>query len=170
MQLRDKMAARESFDIVTIFDGGGGFGSIVQGFVASDDWRAANETAGTLVQTVEPGIRLLIFGDGVDADALSGQAQLLGWDAHVLPSITELRTGIDDRTAAVIMTHNFGRDCAALRHLCPLGLLYVGLVGPRRRREELLIDVLDSGASLRSELFAPAGLHLGGDMPEEVSL
>ncbi|MFL6543510.1 MAG: XdhC family protein [Chthoniobacterales bacterium] len=125
--------------------------------------------AGEFVQTIEPVIRLLIFGDGPDTAALLRHAQLLGWDSHSFSAITELRIEIDDRTAAVIATHNFGRDCAALRHLLPLGLRYVGLIGPRRRREELLVDVLDSGATMKSQLFAPAGLHIGAETPEEIA-
>jgi xanthine/CO dehydrogenase XdhC/CoxF family maturation factor len=54
--------------------------------------------------------------------------------------------------------------------LLPLGLAYVGLLGPRRRREELLVDVIDSGASLNSELYAPAGFHLASETPEEIAL
>ena len=140
--LRDKIAARQPFEI----------------------------TAELFVQTIETPIQLLIFGDGADAAALSKQARLLGWDVHVFCAITELRVELDDRTAAVIVTHNFGRDCAALRHLLPLGLRYVGLVGPRRRREELLLDVIDSGAATKSQLFAPAGLHLAAETAEEIAL
>jgi xanthine dehydrogenase accessory factor len=145
--LRDKLAARESFEIVTEFD-----------------------SAAALVQTIQPPIRLLVIGDSADARALTAQAQLLGWEVHVVAAITELRVAIDDRTAALIATHNFGRDCAALRQLLPLAVRYVGLVGPRRRREELLLDVIDSGAAIKSQLFAPAGLHLGAEMPEEIAL
>ena len=140
--LRDKIACRESFEIA----------------------------AGEFAQTVEPAIRLVIFGDGPDVSALARNAQLLGWDAHAFSAITDLQIEIDERTAAIIATHNFGRDCAALRHLLPLGLRYVGLIGPRRRREELLVDVVDSGAAMKSQLFAPAGLDMGAETPEEIAL
>src|SRR5207237_6973591 len=84
--------------------------------------------------------------------------------------IVALRSVVYRLSSAVILTHNFGRDCAALRHLLPLGLRYVGLVGPRRRREELLLDVIDSGAATKSQLFAPAGFHLAAETPEEIAL
>jgi xanthine/CO dehydrogenase XdhC/CoxF family maturation factor len=51
-----------------------------------------------------------------------------------------------------------------------MGLSYVGLIGPRRRRDEILSDLLDSGVELRSQLFAPAGLDLGAEGPEEIAL
>jgi xanthine/CO dehydrogenase XdhC/CoxF family maturation factor len=34
----------------------------------------------------------------------------------------------------------------------------------------LLIDVIDSGTTMGSPLFAPAGLHLGAETPEEIAL
>jgi xanthine/CO dehydrogenase XdhC/CoxF family maturation factor len=59
---------------------------------------------------------------------------------------------------------------SALRDLLPAGLRYLGVVGSRRRREDLLFDVMQSGVRLESALFAPAGLHLGAESPEEIAL
>jgi xanthine/CO dehydrogenase XdhC/CoxF family maturation factor len=132
--------------------------------------RSFTITTRQFVQEIEPQIRLLIVGAGPDAVALCSQAQLLGWETLALESIADWSGEFDARTAAVIATHNYGRDCAALRHLLPLGLRYVGLIGPRRRRDELLIDVLDSGADLKSQLFAPAGLDVGAETPAEIAL
>jgi xanthine/CO dehydrogenase XdhC/CoxF family maturation factor len=49
-------------------------------------------------------------------------------------------------------------------------LRYLGLIGPRKRRDEILVDVIDSGAEMTSQLFAPAGLHLAAESPEEIAL
>ena len=76
----------------------------------------------------------------------------------------------DEWTAAVIKTHNYGGDFAALRILLPLDLRYIGLMGPRARREQLLVDLLDTGTAAGPNLFAPAGLDLGGDSPESIAL
>ena len=84
-------------------------------------------------------LRLIIIGEGPDAIALRGDAALLGWETIVIEAIPQLREVPDERTAAVVATHNFGRDCAALRHLLPLGLHYVGLIGPRSRRDGLRV-------------------------------
>jgi xanthine/CO dehydrogenase XdhC/CoxF family maturation factor len=54
--------------------------------------------------------------------------------------------------------------------LLPLGLRYIGLLGPRRRRDQLLGDVLDSGIEITGNIFGPAGLDLGGDSPEAIAL
>jgi len=160
-QLRDVIAGRRACTLVTLFEDSERLGSRISRDAAFENGFA---------QTIEPPLRLIVIGEGPDASALVAHAQLLDWDLELIRAITELRTAVGHRTAAVIATHNFGRDCAALRHLLPLGLRYVGLVGPRRRREELLLDVIDSGAATKSELFAPAGLHLAAETPEEIAL
>jgi xanthine dehydrogenase accessory factor len=126
--------------------------------------------AGSFVQTIEPALRLIVIGDSPDTAALRAQAELLDWEVRQYDSPPVPPGLIDGRTAVVIATHNFGRDCAALRDLLPAGLRYLGLIGSRRRREDLLFDVMHNGAHADSELYAPAGLHLGADSPEEIAL
>lgn len=125
---------------------------------------------GMLVQRVDPPIQLLLLGDGPDGMALRIFAEALGWNCMAMEAATELHGVCDSWTAAVVKTHNYGRDFAALRALLPMGLRYVGLLGPRRRREQLLGDLLDIGVDAAESLFAPAGLDLGGDTPEAIAL
>lgn len=162
--LREQFVGRRSCTLQTVFE------SSEDEFATRVVIGNAQEIDGGFVQTVEPAIRLLVIGDGPDANALAAQATLLGWNCECAESIAAWRGAVDERTAAIIATHNYGRDCAALRHLAPLGLRYLGVVGPRRRRDELLVDVLDTGAVVRADLFAPAGLHLGAETAEEIAL
>ncbi len=129
-----------------------------------------SSTDGGLVQDVEPPVRLLIVGSGADGVALAEQAKLIGWETVLLSSIAEWRGEVDHWTAAIVVTHNYGRDCAALRHLLPAGLRYLGVVGPRRRRDEMLSDALDAGATIASRLFAPAGVDIGAETAREIAL
>jgi xanthine/CO dehydrogenase XdhC/CoxF family maturation factor len=78
----------------------------------------------------------------------------------------------DAQTAALVMTHNFGRDLLALDRVLPLQLRYVGLLGPKKRHAELLARLseyrpLDFASG---NLFAPAGLDIGSEAPEEIAL
>lgn len=125
---------------------------------------------GSFLHTLQPPIRLILIGDTTDTLALRAQAALLGWnvlqcDAPPIPPDL-----IDERTAVVVATHNFGRDCASLRNLLPAELRYLGLVGSRHRRDDILFDVLHDGVEVNEGFFAPAGLHLGTDTPEEIAL
>src|SRR5882724_11415127 len=80
----------------------------------------------------------------------------------------------DAQTAALIMNHNFGRDLLALDRLLPFRLRYVGWLGPKKRHAELLARLgeyrpLDFNGGARN-LFAPAGLDIGSEAPEEIAL
>ena len=125
---------------------------------------------GAFLQEIEPPIQLLVFGDGPDSIPLRALADILGWEMIEVDQATELPSRVDQRTAAIVKSHNYGRDFAALRHLLALDLPYVGLLGPRKRRDQLLNAVLDSGIAIDAEVFAPAGLDLGAETPEEIAL
>lgn len=125
---------------------------------------------GRLVQEIHPPIQLLICGDGPDIMPLRSLGELLGWQRIDIEQASQLPTEVDEWTAAIVMFHNYGRDFAALRQLLPLELRYVGIVGPRKRRDQLLADYLDAGGSINANVFAPAGLDLGADSPEEIAL
>jgi xanthine dehydrogenase accessory factor len=126
--------------------------------------------AGAFVQDLEPPIQLVIFGDGPDSTPLRSFAEILGWRIIEADQASDLPTRADERTAAVVKSHNYGRDFAALQHLLQLNLRYVGLLGPRKRRDQLVNALLDVGVSIDSELFAPAGFDLGAETPEEIAL
>ena len=132
--------------------------------------RDAQIPDGAFVQEIEPAIRLLIFGEGPDSISLRAFAGILGWEVIEIDEPAELSNHADARTAAIVKSHNYGRDFAALCHLLKLDLAYVGLLGPRKRRDQLLNAVLDEGIAIDAEVFAPAGLDLGAETPEELAL
>jgi xanthine/CO dehydrogenase XdhC/CoxF family maturation factor len=124
----------------------------------------------TFTQEISPPLQLLMVGEGPDSKALRVFADTLGWRTVAVESATEINGWYDEWTAAVVKTHNYGRDFAALRALLPCGLRYIGLLGSRKRREQLLGDLLDTGIEVGDHLFGPAGLDLGGDTPESIAL
>jgi xanthine dehydrogenase accessory factor len=162
-ELAANFAERRSGKAATIF---GGTGELGTRFVARDI-----EIPGeAFVQEIEPAIRLLIFGEGPDSVPLRIFAEILGWEVVEVDLPAELPRYVDARTAAIVKSHNYGRDFAALSQLLKLDLPYVGLLGPRKRREQLLNAVLDEGIAIDAEVFAPAGLDLGAETPEELAL
>lgn len=125
---------------------------------------------GAFVQEIIPVRRLIVFGAGPDNVPLRRYGDTLGWEMIEAEQASELPREADEWTAAIIKSHNYGRDFAALRTLLPLPLTYLGIMGPRRRRDQLLNDVLGGGQSIGAELFAPAGIDLGAETPEEIAL
>jgi xanthine dehydrogenase accessory factor len=72
------------------------------------------------------------------------------------------------------MTHHYLIDRSLLCALLPSEVPYIGLLGPRRRAEDLLADVARLGVELSAEqrerLHGPAGLDIGGEGPEAIAL
>jgi xanthine/CO dehydrogenase XdhC/CoxF family maturation factor len=134
------------------------------------------EQRGVFIDTVPLPVRLLLFGTGPEIEPITQLAGNLGWVVERFNHPSELAEDFcpDAQTAALVMTHNFGRDLLALDRLLPLQLRYVGLLGPRKRHAELLTRLseyrpFDFDAEVRT-LFAPAGLDIGSEAPEEIAL
>jgi xanthine/CO dehydrogenase XdhC/CoxF family maturation factor len=125
---------------------------------------------GTGAELIEPPLQLLIAGDSADSVPLARLAQALGWKVVALREPENIAA--DAWTVAVVKTHNYGRDFAFLRALLPLDLPYIGLVGSRKRKEQLVGALLDLGTSLEQTkaIHGPAGLDIGSATPEEIAL
>jgi xanthine dehydrogenase accessory factor len=122
------------------------------------------------VQEIQPPLRCLLFGDGPDNAPLCSLGALLGWQVIEIPDPSSFLVETDEWTAAIVKSHNYGRDFVALQRLLPLNLRYVGLIGPRKRRDQLMNVLLDLGITINAGFFAPAGLDLGAETPEEIAL
>ncbi len=144
----------------------------------------------------ETPVAIMLFGAGADAIPLVNIASELGWQVTVhdhrpafltqerFPSATMLiRQNVDeplgeifadDRTAAVIMTHNYARDRSVLPALLNSTAFYIGALGPKRRTEQLLEEIASDGQIFAVEqlarLYAPVGLDIGADTPESIAL
>jgi xanthine dehydrogenase accessory factor len=156
--------ARRSFRIATVFEG-------EETELGSRVLHLGEEVGlEDFVQAVQPPVRLVIFGQGPDSAPLRLFARTLGWPIAEVDQAEDLPALVDERTAVIIKAHNYGRDFAALRHLLPLSPGYIGLLGPRRRRNQLMHVLSDEGFTSGMTLFAPAGLDLGAETPEEIAL
>ena len=144
------------------------------------------------VETFQSPPPLWIFGAGADAVPLAQMAQTLGWSTRVidpraphperrplLPSrhLPPERTGeleMSPRAACVLMTHNFLHDADILRAALISPAFYVGVLGPKRRADELFGFLQKQGFvptdEQRARLHAPIGLDIGAETPEEIAL
>lgn len=142
------------------------------------------------VDVLRPPPRLFIFGAGDDARPLASLAATAGFEVTVVdhrpayltpdrfppplrlalrrPSdgVAGLPFSISRRNFAVVQTHALVHDRDWMRALADQPLAYVGLLGPRVRREEVLGDLAVDGA----KVFAPIGLDIGADGPEQVAV
>lgn len=146
-----------------------------------------------LLEYLEPARNLVIFGLGQDTEALAQQAAGLNWEVilvdpgglsrdetHYPDSMTVLASDpvdvfddleIGNQTAVVLMSHNYPRDLALLDLLHSSSAPYIGLLGAASRRDSLLSELgSEKSHALEGRLYAPVGLDIGADRPEEIAL
>jgi xanthine dehydrogenase accessory factor len=145
--------------------------------------------ATAFVEVLAPPPQFVVFGAGDDARPLAALAAEAGFFVTVVdhrpayltrerfppPARLVLRRasegvdglGLGPRQFAVVQTHALVHDRDWLRALLPLPLAYLGLLGPQKRKEEILRQV---GAGPAERFFAPVGLDVGADGPEQVAI
>jgi len=147
-------------------------------------------------QILEPVFKLIIVGGEHDVFYLSKTASNLGWEVEVVLSLSDIRTASDypdaDRvlhvsasqlmkndlpknTAVILMTHNYAIDLKFLKVLSEKKALeYLGILGSVKRKEALLNELIESNPEINddflSKIYAPVGLDLGAETPEEIAL
>lgn len=170
--------------------------AIASGESQTQDVALADGDVRVFIEVIEPPLRLLVCGAGHDAVPLVHAASSLGWRVVVAddresllsrerfesarefvltePSKVAAEAAVDERTYAVVMTHNYLRDKDYLKALLDSDAAYVGMLGPRARLERLLDELASEGvvvgdARAGRKLHGPAGLDLGAEGPEEIA-
>lgn len=145
-----------------------------------------------LFESIAPPRSLVVFGAGDDAMPVVRIAKELGWHVTIadgrvhyatatrfpLADLIVVRTPgvplegvpVPAGAACVVMSHSFEQDQRALAMLAPLPIAYLGLLGPRARREALLAELGAVKFACATGLHGPVGLDLGSETPEEIAL
>ncbi len=141
-----------------------------------------------LLIPIMPPPAILICGAGHDALPVARLAVEMGWNCFIVdhrsgyaradrfPASCEVRVLQADELSAVIdlaridatvlMTHHLGHDRSYLSQVVAAAVSYIGLLGPRARRDRLLDEI---GAP-DIHIHGPAGLDIGAEMPESIAL
>jgi len=148
------------------------------------------------VEVVEPKLSLVILGAGNDVIPLTQMADLLGWSTTLVdgrhthangqrfPNVHRICVAksesaldeltIDNRTAFVLMTHNYNYDLEVLKQLATKDCVYIGILGPKKKFLRMIEDLTGSGfelpQSMRENIYSPVGLDIGAETAEEIAL
>ncbi len=148
-----------------------------------------------LFQFVPTPTRLVIVGAGNDAIPLMQVADCIGWEIIVVDGrvthATSQRFGraniivskadnffetfnSDAQTAFVLMTHNYNYDLNILKQLITATHKYIGLLGPKEKRNRMLEEIIEMGITIPEnfldKLYAPVGLDIGAETAEEIAV
>ncbi|HEX9982979.1 MAG TPA: XdhC family protein [Thermoanaerobaculia bacterium] len=132
-------------------------------------WTTTLPDGECLEETIQPERAVLVFGNGGDVEPVVRIGETIGWDVRNIRGRRDWPP-LHEFDAAVIMTHNFMLDVDILRALVPAPVPYIGLLGPKRRGEELLAELGGDTTELRPRIHSPIGLDIGGETPEEIAL
>ena len=145
---------------------------------------------------IPPAISLVIIGAGNDIFPLVNMAAILGWKTTVIdgrpayakkerfpascsvllakPEKVIDQVAIDDRTAVLLMTHNYNYDLAMLEAISKKELLYTGMLGPKKKFDRMLAELADKNVHFTEEqllkIHSPVGLAIGAETAEEIAL
>jgi xanthine dehydrogenase accessory factor len=191
-EVLDLLAGDRSFSVSTVIRGeGAGRVTVHAGGdepAPSREPRVADDAV-TFVETFTPPPALVIFGGGDDAIPLAAYASDSGFRVTVVdhrPAALESGrfpagvrldarrpesgTGglpLGPHAFAVVKMHSFAHDREWARRILDAAVPYVGLLGPRERARLILSQL---GVSAGERVFAPVGLDLGAEGPEQVAI
>lgn len=145
-----------------------------------------------LVELIRPKIKVICIGDNYDVNAFVSIVNELGWEVHIAgkmrklskelfqiaASIKEYKDApeipVDEHTAVVLMSHDYKTDLDLLGYFLTLEIPYIGLLGPRKRMIKMQDELNQNGSAIQLDqlphLFAPVGLDIGAESPEEIAL
>ncbi|MAD97559.1 MAG: XshC-Cox1-family protein [Flavobacteriaceae bacterium] len=146
-------------------------------------------------QDIKPGFKLQIVGSEHDAVELCRLASNTCWEVDIIAPPDDPKSienfpgatnyyGIDEnefgdfafdqQTAVVLMTHSYVKDLKYLTAIRNIKVPYIGLLGPSKRREKLINDLLERYEDIKDEFFdilhGPAGINIGAETPQEIAL
>lgn len=145
---------------------------------------------------IQPALSLFICGAGNDAIPLAAAAKLIGFDVTIIdgrqthatvqrfPEVSAVRIAkpeqalaqshIDDRTAFVLMTHNYNYDLEVLEGLLKTDCRYIGVLGPKSKLQRMYDDLQSRGVDCNEEqvksVYSPVGLDIGAETAEEIAI
>jgi xanthine dehydrogenase accessory factor len=157
-------------------------------------YKTHNLTA--FIEFIQPTVSLIIVGAGNDTMPLAGMADILGWETTIVdgranyakterfPSACQVLVSkpedvlqqitIDSQTVFALMTHNYNYDMAMLKELVSRNVVYIGLLGPKKKLDRIIDELKEEGLTLSekqlSAIHGPVGLDIGAETSEEIAL
>jgi len=160
------------------------------------NYQLKDKVISAFVEYLRPPVSVVVLGGGNDVQPLVQMARILGWLVTVIdgrtnyavksrfpladqvlvakpPQVLDL-IAVDGQTVFLLMTHNYNYDLAMLRQLIPLAVPYVGVLGPKKKLNQMLAELQDEGLVFTPEqmqkVYGPLGLDIGAETPEEIAL
>ena len=74
----------------------------------------------------------------------------------------------------MMMSHSYVKDLKYLSEILETETSYIGLLGPSKRKEKLLNELIEHNDSLSESFFdkiyGPSGINIGAETPQEIAI
>ena len=160
------------------------------------NYQYKNNSVIAFIEFLQPPVSLVIVGAGNDAIPMMQIADTLGWEVSVVdgrgthakperftaacqvlvskPEKVLEQIAIDSQTVFVMMTHNYNYDLAMLKVLLQRKVTYIGMLGPKKKLEQMLEELREEHMELTGEqlnaIYGPVGLEIGAETAAEIAL
>ncbi|MEX2162251.1 MAG: XdhC family protein [Anaerolineales bacterium] len=131
------------------------------------------------IQPFLPPPQLIIAGGGHIGRPLKAMGEAAGFEVITVdlePGCADIpaleAVGLTGDSYVVLITTDHISDEAALRHVVRSPVRYIGMIGSRAKCETIIKHLRSDGVSEGelSRVYAPIGLDLGGQSPEEIAV
>ena len=155
------------------------------------DFKGEEIQARVFLEFIPAQYHLAIYGDNYDVYPMIALAKVMDWDVSLVGNIQKLekeklqsvnnlyskdleeRPELDDRTAIILMAHDFNTDSSNLKRVIKSASPYIASLGPRKRFTKMVRALKEDGIGLSLEesnrIYAPCGLEIGANTPEEIA-
>ncbi len=158
-------------------------------------YEGKNQSVRAFIEIFPPPVHLAVFGDNYDVYSLIHLAKILDWKMSIVGNLHKMskdalalvdelyssaekpekntRPLIDERTAILLMAHDYQTDYENLQYYWDSPAKYIGLLGPKKRFSKIVAELSHNKILLeknQEKIFAPCGLEIGANFPEEIAL
>ncbi|MBT8291694.1 MAG: XdhC family protein [Eudoraea sp.] len=155
------------------------------------NYQLSEKSVSVFVELIPPQFHLVIYGDNYDVYPMLELAKVMDWEVSLVGNIQKLKKEklatvkhiiskgdkeepfIDDRTAIILMAHDFKTDMSNLKLALESEAAYIASLGPKKRFIKMENEFKEQGQPLSKtsldRIYAPCGLELGANTPEEIA-
>lgn len=151
----------------------------------SKNYNFGNETR-LFVEFLPKPISVYLFGNQYDIYPLIELLNTLYWNFIIVSEPSKIRNSaglhiispkdfdialLANHSAAILMSHSLETDKKNLKKIGNSNVKYIGMLGPKSRSERIIEELTIENVVLdTNKIFAPVGLDLGANTPEEIAL
>ncbi len=153
---------------------------------------ADGKSLAVFIEILPPEIHVVLIGHQYDVYPMCRLLKEIGWRVSIVAELIKINTKIaaladqiivpsafpemliDEHTAIILMSHDYKTDKLNLPKALKTAAPFIGMLGPKIRSEKIWKELAEDGQSIAESemerIYAPLGLDIGAQSPEEIAL